>query len=202
MGFPCGSAGKESACNAGDLGSIPGLRRSPGGGKGCPVQYSGLEKSRDCRVHGVAKHQAQLSLSLSDNDEFSNSPSGCLLFYLFCLNLYITVSFQSICSIQPNSVLCLVAQLCPTFVTLWTVAHRLLCPWGLSRQEYWSGSPCLPPRDLSNPGIEPWSPVLQADSLPADLPGKPSSTWLGPHKCCLFLYQVVCYYYGCFLAQC
>ena len=42
-GFPCGSAGKESACNAGDLGSIPGLGRSPGDGKGYPLQYSGME---------------------------------------------------------------------------------------------------------------------------------------------------------------
>ena len=41
--FPCGSAGKESACNAGDLGSIPGLERCPGEGKGYPLQYSGLE---------------------------------------------------------------------------------------------------------------------------------------------------------------
>ena len=43
FGFPCGSAGKESACNAGDLGSIPGLGRSPGEGKGYPLQYSGME---------------------------------------------------------------------------------------------------------------------------------------------------------------
>ena len=43
--FPCGSAGKESACNAGNLGSIPGLGRFPGEGKGYPLQYSGLEKS-------------------------------------------------------------------------------------------------------------------------------------------------------------
>ena len=42
-GFPCGSAGKESACNEGDLGLIPGLGRSPGEGKGYPLQYSGLE---------------------------------------------------------------------------------------------------------------------------------------------------------------
>ena len=48
LGFPCGSAGKESACNAGDLGSIPGLGRSPGEGKGYPLQYSGLENSMDC----------------------------------------------------------------------------------------------------------------------------------------------------------
>ena len=48
MGFPCGSAGKESSCNVGDLGSIPGLGRSPGEGKGYPLQYSGLENSKGC----------------------------------------------------------------------------------------------------------------------------------------------------------
>ena len=55
IGFPCGSAGKESTCNAGDLGSIPGLGRSPGVGKGYPLQYSGLENSMDCIVYGVAE---------------------------------------------------------------------------------------------------------------------------------------------------
>ena len=55
LGFPCGSAGKESTCNAGDLSLIPGLGRSPGKGKGYPLQYSGLENSMDCIVHGVAK---------------------------------------------------------------------------------------------------------------------------------------------------
>ena len=48
MIFPCGSTGKESACNAGDLSSIPGLGRSPGEGNGYPCQYSGLENSMDC----------------------------------------------------------------------------------------------------------------------------------------------------------
>ena len=48
LGFPCGSAGKESDCNAGDLGSKPGLGRSPGEGKGYPLQYSGLENSMVC----------------------------------------------------------------------------------------------------------------------------------------------------------
>ena len=55
MGFPCGSAGKKSACNAGDLSSIPGLGRSPGKGKGYPLQYSGLKNSMDSIVHEVAK---------------------------------------------------------------------------------------------------------------------------------------------------
>ena len=61
MGFPCGSAGKESACNVGDLGSIPGLGRSPGKGKGYPLQYCGLENSMDCIVHGVVKSWTRLS---------------------------------------------------------------------------------------------------------------------------------------------
>ena len=49
---------------------------------------------------------------------------------------------------------------------------RLLCPWGFSRQEYWSGWPCPPPGDLPNPGIEPRSPPLQVDLLPSEPPGK------------------------------
>ena len=61
LGFPCGSAGKEFACNAGDLGSISGLGRPPGEEKGYTLQYSGLENSADCIVHGVAKSWTQLS---------------------------------------------------------------------------------------------------------------------------------------------
>ena len=66
-GFPCGSAGKESACSVGDLGSIPVLGISPGEGKGYPLQYSSLENSMDCIVHGIAESDTieQLSLSFS-----------------------------------------------------------------------------------------------------------------------------------------
>ena len=60
-GFPCGSAGKESACNAGDLGLIPWLGRSPGEEKSYPLQYSSLENSMDCIIHGVAKSWTRLS---------------------------------------------------------------------------------------------------------------------------------------------
>ena len=65
MGFPGSSDGKESACNVGDLGSIPGLGRSPGEGKGYPLQYSGLENSinreaRQATAHGVMKSQTRL----------------------------------------------------------------------------------------------------------------------------------------------
>ena len=55
LGFPSGSAGKESAYNEGDLGSIPGLGRSPGEGNSYPLQYSDLENAMDYIVHGVAK---------------------------------------------------------------------------------------------------------------------------------------------------
>jgi len=61
VGFPGDSAGKESTCNAGDLGLILGLGRSPGEGKGYPLKYSGLENSMDCRVHSVAKCGTWLS---------------------------------------------------------------------------------------------------------------------------------------------
>ena len=61
LGFPCGSAGKKSTCNAGDLGFIPVLGRSPGEGKGYSLQYSGLENSMDYTVHGVAKSWTRLS---------------------------------------------------------------------------------------------------------------------------------------------
>ena len=62
VGFPDRSVGKESACNAGDLGSIPGLGRSPGEGNGYPPQYSGLENSMGSIVHGITKTE-RLSLS-------------------------------------------------------------------------------------------------------------------------------------------
>ena len=61
LGFPGGSAGKESTCNAGDLGLVPGLGLSLGEGKGYPFQYSDLENSMDYIVHGFAKSQTQLS---------------------------------------------------------------------------------------------------------------------------------------------
>ena len=68
LGFPGGSADKESACNAGDLGSVPGLERSPGEGKGYPLQYSGLENSMDYIVHGVAESRTRLSKVLIQSE--------------------------------------------------------------------------------------------------------------------------------------
>ena len=71
MVFPESSAGKESACNAGDLASIPGLGRFPGEGKGYPLQYSGLESPMDCIV---IKSRTRLLLSLFRDKGISHLP--------------------------------------------------------------------------------------------------------------------------------
>ena len=65
MGFPCGSADNESACNVGDVGLIPGLGRSPGEGKGYPHQYYDLENSMDCVVHGVASRNSDREYTIT-----------------------------------------------------------------------------------------------------------------------------------------
>ena len=70
--------------------------------------------------------------------------------------------------------LCLVTQSCLPPHGLQPA--RLLCSWGFSRQEHWSGLPCPPPGDLPNPEIKPRSPTLQADSLLSEPPGKPKNT--------------------------
>ena len=95
MGFSCGSAGRQSACNAGDLGSIPGLGRSLGEGKGYPLQYSDLEISMD-PVHGIAKNHTRLS-----NFHFHgpNSPNSfAILFFIASDFTFIT---RHICDRTP-----------------------------------------------------------------------------------------------------
>ena len=80
QGFPGGSAGKESACNAGDPGSVPGLGRFPGEGKGHRLQYSGLENSMDGIVRGITKSWTWLSdLHL----HFHCTLHGCLFQVIF-----------------------------------------------------------------------------------------------------------------------
>ena len=58
------------------------------------------------------------------------------------------------------------------FATPWTVAYQASLSMGFSRQEYWSGLPFPSPGDLPDPGIEPRSPILRADALPSEPPGK------------------------------
>ena len=87
MSFPDSSVDKESTCNAGDPGSISGSGRSAGEGKGYPLQYSGLENSMDCIVHGVAKSWTRLSdfHFTSLNILSSNFSDGCLRLFNLCL---------------------------------------------------------------------------------------------------------------------
>ena len=80
-GFPCGSAGKESTCNAGDLGSIPGLVRSTEGGQGNSLQYSCLENPMDrgawqAAVHGVAQSQTLLKQLRTGASVVKNPPAN------------------------------------------------------------------------------------------------------------------------------
>ena len=94
MGFPGSSAGKESACDVGDLDSIPGLGRSPGEGNGYPLQYSGLENSMDCIVHGITKSQTwpsdfHFSCTCSSNRRSKGSPWHEEI--LMLLTVYVTL---------------------------------------------------------------------------------------------------------------
>ena len=70
MGFPSGSVGKESACNAGDLGSIPGLGKSPGEGNGNPLQYSCLENSMDRGAWQAIVHRIAVGHDCETNFHF------------------------------------------------------------------------------------------------------------------------------------
>ena len=90
----------------------------------------------------------------------------------------------------------LVTQSCPVLCNLWTVARQAPLSMGFSRQEYWSGLPFPSPVDLPNLGIEPRSPVLQADSLPPELSGKPMKAWVVSNI--LQLHTVcVCVFFHC-----
>ena len=85
MGFPCGSDRKESACNAGDPGSISGLGSSPGEGKGYPLQYSGLENSMDYTVHGVAKSRLTFTfMAIEDIALLAKNEKSIWLFPVIC----------------------------------------------------------------------------------------------------------------------
>ena len=87
MGFPCGSADKQSTCNVGDLDLIPGLERFPGEGKGYPLQYSGLENSLNCINHGVAKSRTRLS-DFHFHDYHSFSSTEQVSFAWYCSDIF------------------------------------------------------------------------------------------------------------------
>ena len=95
MGFPGGSAGKESTCNVGNLESITGLGRSPGEGNGYPLQYSGLENSMDCVDHGVLKSWTRLS-----DFHFLFSPTSVFFFF----NLICTGFLVALCHVRSSQI--------------------------------------------------------------------------------------------------
>ena len=101
MGFPGGSTGKEPACNEGDLGLIPGLGRSPGEGNGYSLQYSGLENSMDCIVHGVTKSRTGLS-------DFHFHTDHCLTqgHEDLCLCSLLEVTFRSLIQLEVLFLIC------------------------------------------------------------------------------------------------
>ena len=145
---------KNLPANAGnirDVGSIPGLGRYPRVRHGNPLQYSCLENAMDrgawwATVHRIAK---------LDMPEW--------LTHIAVLNVISIwwVHAQSLCHVW-------------LFETPCTVAHQTPMSIGLSQQEYWSGLPFPPPGDPPDPGMEPGSPTLQADSLRTESQGSPS----------------------------
>ena len=162
-GFPGGSDGKESTCSAGDLGSIPGLERSLGGGHGNPLQYSCLENP-----HG------QRSLAGFSPWGFEESDT--------------TEQLKQMYTVHTQKLLSSVAQSCPALCNLMNCSPaRLLCPWGSSRQEYWSRLPCPPPGDLptqgSNLGLLHYRWILLSEPS-----GKPKNTGMGSLSCLQWIF--------------
>ena len=114
MGFLCGSDGKESVCNTGDLGLIPGLGQPPGGGNVYPLQYSCLDNPTNrevwwATVHRVAKSQtglkrfstAQQSRGRGENEQQRNRKKVLGEMEVFCL-LLVCMAVKTHCTIDPN----------------------------------------------------------------------------------------------------
>ena len=103
--FPGCPAGKESASNAVDLDLIPGLGRSPREGKGYPLQYSGLENSMDCVVHGIAKNQTWLSDFHLNKWCWGNWSSTCKRMKLeHVLTPYVKIKWIKDLNVRPETV--------------------------------------------------------------------------------------------------
>ena len=140
--FLGGLAVKNSPANAGDMGSIPGLGRSPGEENDNPLQFSCLGNPMNrgawwATVHGVMKSWAWLSYS-------ANTHAWMDLKSISCISVFSDLQL---------------------FVTPWTVALQAPLSMGFSRQECWNGSSFPSPENLPKPGIKPTSLALQANSL-------------------------------------
>ena len=161
--------GKEPACSTGDIGSIPGSGRSPGGGHDNPLQYSCLESPMDrgawqATVHRAAKSWAQLKrLSVHVHTRTPHTGTRtegheALSLAILCYGLMPWSEVKSLSRVR-------------LFVTPWTVADQAARSMGFSRQGCWSRLPFPSPGDLPDPGIEPGSPALQADTLLSEFIG-------------------------------
>ena len=141
-------------------------------GGSCPVWIQGLSSL------GIMKVSVLCSLGSLCKSK------ACYHYYMYCVwyvnhcrwdSMQAGVNISSVYELrdQSQSLRMYCAQSC-SFATAWTAARQAPLSMGFSRQEYWSGLPCPPPGDLPNPGIEPRSPTLQADSSLSEPPGKRS----------------------------
>ena len=132
-----------------------------------------MNSSRETQGTQSSPFSSYFSL-LSCHFSSSRAPTKPIFFFLFTLqSLLIMVYCIMYCVVLSHSVVT---------NSLWhhgLQPVRLLCPWGFSRQEYWTGLPCPLLWDLPNPRIKPRSRTLQADSLPSEPPGKPKDTGEG-----------------------
>ena len=179
-GFPGGTRGKEPPANAGDIRDtnlIPGSGRSPGGGHGNPPQYSCLENPMDrgacwATVHRVT--QSWTRLKHTHTHTHTHPFVSKVMSLLFNTLSRFVIAFL---------IEVLVSQCVQLFAAPWTVAHQAPLSMKFSRREYWSGLPFPSPGHHSDPGIEPGSPTLKADSylsfsywLYLNIPAKQNTT--------------------------
>ena len=162
-----GSGGKESACNAGDPGSIPGLEKSPGAKNGYPLQYSCLENPVDRGAWQSMGFQrvrhnwvTNIFTSFFTLFKTAHTLQNCTWGY----HWYILLS-----KTQCNQISLVFTNL------LSEKQHLSLSSFAFPRQAYWSRLSFPYPGDRPNPGIEPGSPALKADSLASEPPGKPTT---------------------------
>ena len=154
-GFPGGSEDKASACNAGDQGFDPWVRKMPWRRKWQPTPVF---------LPGESHGQRSLAGYSPRGRRVRHDWATSLSF--FKMNFLMSQYFWSVQKHGGGGGL--VAQLCPTLATAWTGVRQLPLNMGFSRWEYWCGLPFPSPEDLPNSGIQLRSPALQADSLPTD----------------------------------
>ena len=156
MGFPRGSDGKESACNAGEVGSVPESGRSPGEENGNPLQYSCLANSifTQIRVCRRANFLCQFEEGGEERDSkgVCSRRGGKLQYYLWHTN-----------TAQSCPTLCDPMDCSPPGSSVHGILQARILEWGAISFS----------RDLPNPEIKPGSPAQKTDSLPSEPPGKP-----------------------------